>query len=145
MKYAKIKSYEMSEDQLRKLWLNTYCLAPLTTWDGLVVSFTQDMFDHAFFESIDRREKDKSILSFNRCEKMLWIKDTLEDSEAILKVGWNTKTRTYDNSRRVALVKGNYVVVVRLIKSPNARFVTAFQIDDEGNLQKLLSGPDWAA
>jgi len=46
------------------------------------------MFDHAFFESANRKAKDKSVLSLNRCEKMMWVKDTLNDSLAILiKVG----------------------------------------------------------
>ena len=51
------------------------------------------MFDHAFFESADRVEKDKSVLSLNRLEKIHWIKETLNDKDAILKKGWDTKKR----------------------------------------------------
>ena len=102
------------------------------------------MFDHAFFESADRKAKDKSILSLNRCEKMLWIKDALEDPDAILKKGWDAKKKSYDGSRRVALVKANFVVILLLFSTSVARFITAYQIDNEDNMQKLLAGPDWA-
>ena len=100
--------------------------------------------NHAFYESADRKAKDKSELSLNRCEKMLWNKDALVDPGAILKKGWDSQTKSYDGSRRVTLVKGNFVVVLIILSKTKARFVTAFQIDDENNLQKLLSGPDWA-
>jgi len=51
------------------------------------------MFDHAFYESVNRKAKDKSELSLNRCEKMFWIKDALNDPDAILKKGWDAKIK----------------------------------------------------
>jgi len=146
MTYRKIKSYQLTEVQLRQLWVDIYCNStlPIFTFDGIRVQFYPEMFDHAFYESVDRVAKDKSQLSLNRCEKMLWIKDALEDKEAILKKGWDTKTKSYDGSRRVTLVKGNFIVVLLLFSGAVARFITAYQIDNEANLQKLLAGPDWA-
>ncbi len=146
MAYKKIKSYSMSEAELRQLWADTYCdpASPIITFDGIQVQFFPEMFDHAFYESVDRLAKDKSELSLNRCEKMLWIKDALQDTEATLKKGWDSKTKSYDGSRRVALVKGNYVVILLLFLQKRARFITAYQIDNEENLAKLLAGPDWA-
>jgi len=146
MTYKKIKSHSMSEAVLRQLWVDTYCdpTSPIFTFDKMRVQFFPEMFNHAFYESVDRRAKDKSELSLNRCEKMLWIKDTLEDADAILKKGWDSKTKSYDGSRRVAVVKGNFVVVLIIFSTTVARFVTAYQIDDDNNLQKLLAGPDWA-
>lgn len=145
MPYQKIKSHKMSEAELRQLWALTYCTPsnPILTFDGIRVQFFSDMFNHAFYESSNRKAKDKSILSLNRCEKMFWIKDALADPAAILKKGWDSKTKSYDNSRRVTVVKGNYVVVLIIISDALARFVTAYQIDDDENLQKLLAGPDW--
>lgn len=143
MAYRKIKPYQMTEVELRQLWSDTYCNAPIITFDGISVKFYSNMFDHVFYESANRILKDKSILSFNRCEKMLWIKDTLEDGSAILKQGWDKKTKTYDSSRRVALIKGDYVVVILLYASKKARFISAYQIEDSENLAKFLNGPDW--
>ena len=44
---------------------------------------------------------DKSILSLNRLEKMMWIKDTLEDATALMKQGWDKQKKRYDNNKRV--------------------------------------------
>jgi hypothetical protein len=143
MAYNKIKSYLMSEAELRQLWSDTYCNSPVTTFDGIKVKFYSNMFEHAFFESYNRIEKDKSILSLNRCEKMLWIKDTLEDSKAVLKQGWIKKTKTYDNNRRVALVKENYVVIILIYAIKQARLISAYEINDDDNLKLFLEGPDW--
>lgn len=143
MAYKKIKSYQMTEAELRQLWSDTYCNDPIITYDGIEVKFYSNMFNHAFFESYNRKEKDKSILSLNRCEKMFWIKDTLEDSLAILKQGWINKTKTYDNNRRVALVKGNYVVIILIYSVKKARFISAFEINNVNNLKLFLGGPDW--
>ncbi len=145
MEYKKIKSYQMTEAELRQLWEREYCSAPVCTFDGISVAFHSDMFDHAFFESANRLQKDKSILSLNRCEKMLWIKATLQDPDAALRMGWDTGSKTHDATKRVALVKGNYVVVILIFRPGKARFITAFQMDDNENLQKLLSGPIWPA
>lgn len=144
MAYKKIKSQELTETELRQSWSDTYCNAPIITFDGIAVKFFSNMFDHAFFESADHKKKDKSILSLNRCQKMLWIKDTLEDPTAQLKQGWDSKTKTYDNSRRVALVKENYVVIIIIYAEKKARFITAYQIDEEENIEKLKNGPNWA-
>lgn len=106
--------------------------------------FFPEMFDHAFYESDNRKEKDKSILSYNRCEKMLWIKDALQDSESTIKVGWQSKTKSYEKSRRVTIVKGDYVVVIQKVKEKEARFITAYQVTTDGTIEKILKGPDWA-
>ena len=143
MAYKKIKSYKMTEAELRQLWSDTYCNDPIITYDGIEVKFYSNMFNHAFFESYNRKEKDKLILSLNRCEKMFWIKDTLEDSSAILKQGWINKTKTYDNNRRVAFVKGNYVVIILIYSVKKARFISAFEINNVDNLKLFLGGPDW--
>ncbi|MGB4848038.1 MAG: hypothetical protein WBP41_08985 [Saprospiraceae bacterium] len=143
MAYKKIKSYKLSEDQLREIWDENYCKHRIITFDGIEVSFYPEMFDHAFFESAAHKSKDKSILSHNRCEKMLWIKDVLEDPEAILKQGWDNELKSHDSSRRVAVVKGNYIVIIKIYRQGRARFITAFEMFDDGNLEKLLAGPDW--
>ena len=98
------------------------------------------MFDHVFFESADRREKEKSILSLNRLEKIYWIKDTLRDSMAILKKGWDAKRKEYFKDRRVAIVKVNYVVIIVFTGFLKANFVTAYEKND---IENILNAPDF--
>ena len=98
------------------------------------------MFDHCFFESANRQEKDKSILSLNRLEKMLWIKDTLQDATAILKKGWDNYHKNYYVNRRVAIVKGNYVVIIRFTGILKAKLVTAYEKND---IENILENPDF--
>ena len=143
MAYKKIKSYDMSEADLRKIWADEYCAAPIQTFDGITVKFYPNMFDHVFFESANRKARDKSILSLNRLEKIYWIKETLLDAEAILKQGWDRDSKKHDPIRRVAIIKGNYIVVIRIYRAGLASFVTAYQVDDDENLKLILEGPDW--
>ncbi|WP_304344095.1 hypothetical protein [Chryseobacterium koreense] len=143
MMYRKIKPHNFSEEELREIWKTEYCQKSIVTFDGIIVQFFDQMFDHCFFESHSRREKDKSILSLNRLEKIYWIKDTLQDPEAILKDGWDSKTGSYDKSRRIALVKNNYIVVIIIFSPVKARFVTAYEVNSEENLKKILASPDY--
>jgi hypothetical protein len=137
--YQKLRGKE--PDEYRDLFIKTYCEEPIVTFDGISVKFYSSMFDHAFYESENKKKKDKSLFSYNRAEKILWIKETLEDSSAILKVGWDKKTKSFDNSRRVAIVKKDYVVIIRIYRENKARFVTAFEAYN--SIENILSSPDW--
>lgn len=146
MEYKRIKSHKMNEPDLRKLWKDEYCdrSIPIHTFDQVRVAFFESNFDHVFFESANRKFRDKSILSLNRLEKMLWIKDTLKDPDAIVKQGWDRDNKNYDNVRRVALVRNNYVVIIRFTGLLKAAFVTAYELTDAiGNNNKILDSPDW--
>lgn len=140
MAYRKIKSYKLTEDELRKIWREEYCEKHIYTFDNVLVKFYEDMFDHVFFESSSRKIKDKSLLSLNRLEKIYWIKDALKDPDAILKKGWNSKKKEFYKDRRVAIVKGNYVVVIRFIGLLKAKLVTAFEKND---IENILNDPDF--
>src|SRR5665213_3281409 len=96
MAYRKIKSYELSEAEMRNIWNDEYCKQNIFTFDAILVKFYSEMFDHCFYESANRQAKDKSVLSLNRLEKIYWIKDTLQDPEAFLKQGWDYKNKVYD-------------------------------------------------
>ena len=131
MGYKKLKPHlipiEVREAEMRAIWKDEYCTNDISTFDAVKVRFYEDMFDHCFFESANRKKKDKSILSLNRLEKMLWIKDTLEDGDALLKKGWDNDNKEYYADRRVAIVKGNYVVIIRFTGLLKAKFVTAYE------------------
>jgi hypothetical protein len=140
MAYKKIKSHQSTEAELRNIWREEYCDKEIRTFDNVQVLFFEDMFDHVFFESADRREKEKSILSLNRLEKIYWIKDTLQDSMAILKKGWDAKRKEYFKDRRVAIVKNNYVVIIAFTGFLKANFVTAYEKND---IENILNAPDF--
>ncbi len=72
---------------------------------------------------------------------MMWIKDVLADKEAKMYVGYDNKSKSYSNSKRVSVVKGDYVVVIELYNETNARFITAFVADN--SIDKIISGPEW--
>lgn len=134
MAYRKIKAHKMEEAELRTIWEEEYCKEPIITFDNVVVRCYADQFDHLFFESADRRLKDKAILSYNRLEKIYWIKDTLQDASAILKKGWDNDKKEYFKDRRVAIVKGNYVVVIRFTGKFKAKITTAYEKEDISNI-----------
>ena len=139
MAYKKIKP-PFDEAQLREIWRTEYCEQIIKTFDDIVVQFYESMFNHCFYESANRFTKDKSILSYNRLEKIHWIKDTLEDPDAILKKGWDRDKKKYFTDRRVAVVKGNYVVIIRFTKKHNAKLVTAYEKEDISN---IMDAPDF--
>lgn len=140
MAYKKIKSHQNTEAELRKIWREEYCEKEIRTFDNVQVLFFDEMFDHVFYESANRRAKEKSILSLNRLEKIYWIKDTLQDSTAILKKGWDAKRKEYFKDRRVAIVKGNYVVIITFTGFLKANFVTAYEKND---IENILHAPDF--
>ncbi len=145
MPYKKIKSYNFTEAELREIWNKEYCEGLIKTFDEITVQFFSSMFDHCFFESANRRAKDKSVLSYNRLEKIYWIKEALTDPDAILKIGWSAKTKSYDDSRRVTLVKGNYIVVIVIFADKKARFITAYEVNDDDNLELIKNSPNFRA
>ena len=150
MAYKKLKPHKIDEAtreaQLRQIQKDEYCdkMKPISTYDGIVVSFYEHMFDHCFYESANKKLGDKSILSLNRLEKMLWIKDTLQDASALMKQGWDKSKKKYVNNRRVNFVKDGYIVVISINKAiTKARFITAYEFQDEENKEKVKNSPDW--
>ena len=76
-------------------------------------------------------------------EKMLWIKDTLNDPDAVLKKGWNRDKKVYDGLRRVAFITDSYIVVIRITVHLRGKFVTAYEIRSERTIQIIQNSPDW--
>lgn len=136
-------TYLQTEQEYRNLFQQTYCnpTNPIKTFDGIQVMFFPEHFEHAFFESSNRKKADKSKFSIVRAERILWIKDTLEDPTAELRVGWNKTLKKYDRSRRVAIIKNNYVVIVWIKNATVAKFITAYVADN--SIGKILKSPVW--
>ena len=139
-----VKNY--TEEELRRIWAEEYCRKVIKTHDGIRVHFYDSNFDHAFYESSVRngssnKPKSKDIFSPRRAARMMWIKDVLADKEAKMYVGYDSKIKGYTRSKRVSVVKGDYVVVIQLYKEDQARFITAYVADN--SIDKIKSGPEW--
>ena len=122
VKYRQLVAQDYTEEQFREMWRSNYCRQAIYTYDGIRVKFYDSNFDHAFYESSDRRLGNKDVLSRRRLSRILWIKDALEDPDAELHVGYLSKNQLQSGKRRVTLVKGNYVVVIQLYKDNEANF-----------------------
>ena len=128
--------------EYRAHYLRLYCRGPITTFDGIAVRFRKSRFDHCFYEST-RRNQIKDDFSLQRAERIDWIRAALQDSNAELHIGWDGKKKRYDRSHRVALVAGDYVVIIRLSGSRIAQFVTAYVADSPSTLAKIKGSPKW--
>ena len=76
---------------------------------------------------------------------MNWIEATLKDPLAVLKQGWIKSEKRYDAMRRVAIVRGNYIVVIALhVRNfQKANFVTAYMADTPRTLSQIQGAPLW--
>ncbi len=120
-----------------------YCKGPIVTFDGITVRFKKTDFDHCCFES-NRRTRQKQYFSLKRAERLDWIQATLKDPGADLRVGWDNTRGRYDRDRRVAVVSGNYIVIIALQDCRSkARFITAYVADTGRTLQLIKTSPRW--
>jgi hypothetical protein len=131
-----------SVEEYRAHYERVYCEGPITTFDGIAVRFRKEGFDHCFFEST-KRDKVKDAFSQARAERIDWIKATLRDPDAELFAGWDRERKRYDCTHRVALVVGDYVVVIRLKGAKSAQFVTAYVANSPSTLAKIKGSPKW--
>lgn len=141
MAYPLLDLRRMSEAALRELWRREYCALPVYTYDGIRIKFFEEQFDHAFYESAHHKHKDKSVLSFSRLEKMLWIKEILADPCLPLVQGWNAKGKCYQTQRRVAIAPEDYVVIIWLKNNQEGKFITAYQATT--SIGKIRKSPLW--
>lgn len=139
-----VKDY--TEEELRQKWQYEYCRQTIFTHDGIRVFFYDNNFDHAFYESSVRnqsksKKKSKDIISHRRLARMLWIKKVLADPTAEMRVGYDSATKSYSNSKRVSIVKGDYVVVIQIYAENKAKFITAYVADN--SIDKIKKSPEW--
>ena len=129
-------------DEYRAHFECVYCQGPITTFDGITVRFRKSRFEHSFYESTQRNQV-KDAFSTLRAERIDWIKAALQDPDAELHVGWDRKKKRNDRSHRVALVVGDYVVVIRLSGNQTSQFVTAYVADTPHTLATIKRSPKW--
>ena len=132
-----------TEAEYRAHYERCYCRAVIHTFDGLRVHFPKQQFDDAFFESANRRARDKSVFALERAERIDWIRATVEDPTAELYQGWDRDRKVTAHGRRIALVFGNYVVVLQVHnKRGAATFITAY-VATSDTIRKIRSSPRW--
>ena len=131
--------------EYRAHYERVYCRGTIQTFDGIRVYFAASKFWHMFYEST-LRDGRKDAFSTVRAERIDWIKATLEHPQAALFAGWDKMSRTYDNTRRVAVVYEDFVVVVAMgLKQDGAlkaNFVTCYQADN--SIGKIRTSPLWS-
>lgn len=133
-----------TEEDYRNYYIQEYCQAPIETFDGFMVKFHYQRFDHAFFESISRKWKDKGRFSLERAKRMSWIKDILQDKNITLKCGYDNKKKRYDPRRRACFVTPDqFVVIIQFTKENNAFFVTSFVPDNPKTFHEIRNAPIW--
>lgn len=105
---------------------------------GYSVRFFTEKFDDAFFESVDRRLRDKSCFSRTRAERMPWIEWVLRNPSSHTCQGWDRDSKTL-NQRRLSVVMTwhedsstcYYAVIIELMRETRAKFITAYSPDPE--------------
>jgi len=133
-----------TEDEYRRHFERVYCNEPILAFDGILVRFRKDDFDHCMYEST-HRDGVKDQFSKERSERIDWIKATLENPAAELYQGWDSKRKCYLADRRVSVVYEEFVVVIQILGNPRgslrARFITAFLADN--SIDRIKKGPKW--
>jgi len=135
------------ETDYRNHYHRVYCRGSIRTYDGIEVRFRTRQFDHCFFESRGR-DRVKDEFSLQRARRIDWIKAALRDPDAELYEGWDRDRRRSDPGRRVAILVGEFVVIIALKSERTADFVTAYvaQPAPPGRLstiQKIRRGKKW--
>lgn len=132
------------EAAYRAHYERTLCRGGIFTHDGIRVSFRKTEFDHAFFESSDRRGAN-DLFSLERAMRMDWIPVALADPSIPCFQGWDRKKRRHDPTRRVAVVINDFVVVMGIWRTRGAilkaNFITCFRADN--SIGKIRQSPLW--
>ncbi len=132
-------------DEYRTHFIRVYCASGINTFDNIQVSFRHSDFEHAFFESANRYARDKSVFSWKRAQRIDWISNALSDIAAELYIGWDRDKKQNAPTRRVAVVCGDYVVIISIFirnGTRNGRFITAY-VADVPTITKIRNQPRW--
>ena len=131
-----------SPDEYKNYYINKYCKKPIKTFDGIEVKFYEERFNHAFYESTDKRNASKDVFSLDRATRIDWIEYVLQNPNAELHAGWDKKKKQVDRTRRVAFITPeNYVVIIMITGLNKAKFVTAYYADNSA--KKIRANPLW--
>ena len=129
-------------DDYKNHFINKYCKSKIQTYDGIIVKFYAQQFEHSFYESSNKKKRNKDVFSLDRALRIDWIEYVLKNPKAELHLGWDRDTKKYNTNRRVAIISPeNYVVVIRLYDDKKADFITAYYADNSAT--KIRNMPFW--
>ena len=131
-----------SEAEYKKYYVYKYFKSALMTFDGISVKFYEDQFEHAFYESSNKKKRNKDIFSIDRATRIDWIEYVLKNPKAELHLGWDRDKKIYNKDRRVAIISPeDYVVIIRLNNNNTAKFITAYYADNSAS--EIRKMPLW--
>ena len=134
--------YFKNEEDCKKYFKKKYCRKPIITFDGIPVKFYISKFADAFFESSNRKERNKDIFSLERAKRIDWIEYVLKNPKAELHYGWDRDKKQINKDRRVAIIiPENYVVIIRLNDNGTATYITSYLADNSA--EKIRETPFW--
>lgn len=131
-------------EEYKQHFIKKYCNRKIYTFSNIRVKFYEDQFEHCFYESRNRKRRDKSIFSVERAQRMDWIEEVLLNEKVEIFVGWDRDKKRYNNNRRVSIISPeNYVVILNIIKEKEAKFITAY-VASKTNAKKIRNAPLWS-
>ena len=133
-----------NEEVYRAHFRDTLVRNEITTFHGVPVTFRNENFSHAFFEST-RRDRNKDAFSSVRAMHMDWIKPTLEDQVTDWYQGYLKKYSVYVPTRSVSIAYDNFVVILKYKTSSvglSAEFITCY-VANKYNIRKIRTSPLW--
>lgn len=117
----------------------------IVTFDGMRVYFNPQKFGHAFYENSQRRKGPKDKFSFERAQRMDWIKSTLEHPGAELYMGWNKEEKCHEEDRRVSMIYEDFAVIIELSLNMQGAlkgsFITCYVADQ--SIERIRKSPKW--
>ncbi len=133
----------ITEAEYRQHYESMYCRRVHHTFDGFRVFFSKQQFNDAFYESANRKARDKSVFARQRAERIDWIGTALREVTSELYAGWDRDKKQINRARRVCLVYGDYVVVLQVNQAKlTAIFITAY-IADQHTIESIRQNPRW--
>lgn len=134
-----------NEAEYKNYYIENYCNKEIKTYDGILVKFHEDTFEHSFYKRKRKTWKaKKDVFSKERGERMDWIKHVLNDPSITPKKGYDKAKQSYDSTRRVAFLnEENYLVVIYINKHGVGKFVTAYLVDNDEAANKIRNSPNW--
>lgn len=131
-----------SENEYREYFIATYVKgARVKMFDGILVDFYPEAFEHAFYRDTTRTSHDKGRFDRKRAERMDWIRSALLDEMAeVYRRDMGNKIR-----RITLLAEPRYAVITQLNPkdTSRSRFITAYLVDSDLALSKMRSNPKW--
>jgi len=125
--------YYKSPGDYLKHYIKKYVNKKIVTFDGLIVKFTIDQFNHAFYNASIPNVTYKDLFDTDRAERIDWIEYALNSGYAEVYI------KNDNIKRRLHILLDNYVIVLNITGrvKQQAFFITAYVADSVEHINKL--------